>query len=1035
MAQPLFDQHPLEQYFRNTGETSEPMPGGSQDFAPVGEDDSEDDIYSSPPRDIQLPEFVVRAIQILNDLLQSSSCSSRDNSFEERFKYDIISSSLLSSSLAAPTITPRPSLTPEIPGKLDGVGGLVGDTHSPSDSNTDFPSPDSTTPPNPNPSGPESPIALLSIAVLCFSTGFNLLAVVFIAAAIYVRYVVQADHSTSDSLSQSLHALNELISAGNVWDSAVNEAIVLIENEERSIFYGPTSPQAPSSALRIALQSSLFTTQTQCDNVRQLLSALTCPTSLSQLTEMYAPTSPIRPPIALGEPGSSPSSTIRPFSHPSARRTSPKSSDINKRATWNGSYAALAGAGSPTAHLLSNRKKQNRRSNVISMFQPVSPRTGAFSSFSAPVTPEPISPEEGGGHLAGVLEEDDNATEELEDKNYFGAAALDLQRKRRSVALEALGLPPPSYTPPKSPTRGGGRPLSLLSPTISSASRLTPVHTTRHPLSLSGLHLALQGALAAKRYSCSHLLALRFTEDEDDSYWEDVRSVMALLSTTFSDASARLVDALDDAEKRRKKDEHPTPPRGNTPTPSGKDYVRGHERKNSPLRNDYTPRSLMELVSFAPMPSSMARLASHIETISAALHDACEHIDECVGALRDPAVAARRASLDLTTPGAAADVQGHPAFQAYDRLRKELGFALRECERGRERLLDVLSPRPLPLAEAEMEGDDEDAAPNTPGLKHDSESETSEKGPASPRGLGLTLSYGREDHDHDHDLDDATAHLLLTASSQHLPPPGVDQVFEADSGSGAAFSRPRSKLTREERIKLAKVRRASGGLLSASSPVGPGAGVGSADFEPLSAPARERWGPGGEVVQELKDVIWKVGEKKRKMSQQVPRALELEPAPTAPARDRDMDMDMDMEGAEGKDKDREKEKDETEKDDETALRALPIPERETSISIDIVEGSPVAEVGERACSPEPEQEATEFETVAESELAYLDSPSPPPSLSLRPTQADSCLVLESGSDADDDTLWTAPQPTPAPAPAPAPSAGLVLEGEGRLDMS
>ena len=32
---------------------------------------------------------------------------------------------------------------------------------------------------------------------------------------------------------QSLHALNELISAGNVWDSAVNEAIVLIENEER----------------------------------------------------------------------------------------------------------------------------------------------------------------------------------------------------------------------------------------------------------------------------------------------------------------------------------------------------------------------------------------------------------------------------------------------------------------------------------------------------------------------------------------------------------------------------------------------------------------------------------------------------------------------------------------------------------------------------------------------------------------------------------------------------------------------------------
>ena len=725
---------------------------------------------------------------------------------------------------------------------------------------------------------------------------------------------------------------------------------------------------------------------------------------------------------------------MRPFSHPSARRTSPTSSDVNKRATWNGSYAALAGAGSPTAHLLSNRKKQNRRSNVISMFQPVSPRTGAFSSFSAPVTPEPISPEEGGGHLAGVLEEDDNATEELEDKNYFGAAALDLQRKRRSVALEALGLPPPSYTPPKSPTRGGGRPLSLLSPTIPSASRLTPVHTTRHPLSLSGLHLALQGALAAKRYSCSHLLALRFTEDEDDSYWENVRSVMALLSTTFSDASARLVDALDDAEKRRKKDEHPTPPRGNTPTPSSSSHGKGHERKNSPLRNDYTPRSLMELVSFAPMPSSMARLASHIETISTALHDAREHIDECVGALRDPAVAAaaQRASLDLTAHGAAnADVQAHPAFQAYDRLRKELGFALRECERGRERLLDVLSPRPLALAEA----DDEDAAPNTPGLKHDSESETSEKGPASPHvpgsGLGLTLSYAaREDHDHEHDLDDATAHLLLTASSQHLPPQGVDQVFEADSGSGAAFSRPRSKLTREERIQLAKARRASGRLLSGSSSVG--LGLGSSDFEtPGSGPARERWGPGGEVVQELKDVIWKVGEKKRKMSQQVlvqvPRALDLEPTPT-------LALDLPLERAEGKEKEQEQEQGEAEKEDETALRALPIPERETSISIDVVEGSPVEEAGERAYSLEPEQEpeATEFETEVESELAYLDSPSPPPSLSLRASHADSYLVLESGSDADD-TLWTAPQPLPAPAPAI--SAGLVLEGEGRLDMS
>ena len=29
----------------------------------------------------------------------------------------------------------------------------------------------------------------------------------------------------------------------------------------------------------------------------------------------------------------------------------------------------------------------------------------------------------------------------------------------------------------------------------------------------------------------------------------------------------------------------------------------------------------------------------------------------------------------------------------------------------------------------------------------------------------------------------------------------------------------------------------------------------------------ERWGPGGDVVDELKDVIWKVGERRRRMAE------------------------------------------------------------------------------------------------------------------------------------------------------------------------
>ncbi|KAI0676118.1 hypothetical protein C8Q78DRAFT_1008116 [Trametes maxima] len=840
------------------------MPGTSADFSSAQDPIVLDDDDGATARtEVPLPQFVVQAVQLINGLLQSSSAHASENAFAEHFKYDVISSSLLASSLAAPTSSVRRAFSPEIPGKLDDKGGggkagvllrntEVDDTPSHTDSTTS----------SPNSLEPQLPYVFVSLAVLALSTNHYFLATILASAAAYARHVVNTDSEKSDTTKQTIECLNELISAGNVWDSAVNEAMTLIESEERSIFYGPTSSQAPSSALRLTLQSSLQTTQTQCDNVRQLLSALTSPTSLSQLAEMYAPSSPVRPALSLLDTPRSPiSSTMRPFSVPTTtpwrqRTTSfPTTSPTNKRATWNGSYAALAAAGSPTAQML-KRKQMNRRSDLASLFQPLP----ALSSTSAPVSPQPPSPTANAA-LSDVTEEDDAPAPELESKGYFGAVALDMRRKRMSAGLEAFGIPPPpSYassaeqsstdSPLRSPVRAShsrnGSGVSPM-PTISSSSRLTAVHTTRHPLSLSGLHLALQGALSAKRYSCSHLLALRFNEDEDDSYWENVRSVMALLTSAFSDASSRLVEALDDAEKRRLKDEHPTPPSGPT-----------HLRRDSsisPLRNEDVrrARSMAEMVSFAPMPSNMSRFGAHVDALSTALNDARDHLEACVTALRD--TSSRRHSLE--SDGGVPSVQDHPAFQAYDCLRKELGFALRECERGRERLLDIIAG-PRAITEAV---EDEDA--HTPGLKQDSGSETSEKGPVSPdvqldlpaddAGLGLELD------EHGHDLDDATAHLLLTATSQHLPPAGAEQVFEAETGSSAPFTRERSRLSREERIKIAKARRASGVPLSSA------ALVSQDDAE--HKPRGERWGPGGEVVQELKDVIWKVGEKRRKFSE------------------------------------------------------------------------------------------------------------------------------------------------------------------------
>ena len=120
---------------------------------------------------------------------------------------------------------------------------------------------------------------------------------------------------------------------------------------------------------------------------------------------------------------------------------------------------------------------------------------------------------------------------------------------------------------------------------------------------------------------------------------------------------------------------------------------------------------MAEMTSFAPMPSHLARFAAHVDAISSALNDAREQLEQCVATIREDK------SPDFSTvpqaDGPSADPFGlegaseNPALQAYDRLRKELGYALRECERGRERLLDILAP-PKARNETDEEDDETD---------------------------------------------------------------------------------------------------------------------------------------------------------------------------------------------------------------------------------------------------------------------------------------------------------------------------------------
>ena len=603
------------------------------------------------------------------------------------------------------------------------------------------------------------------------------------------------------------------------------------------------SSNSPSH-VRVALHSCLQTTHTQFDNIRNIFSALTCPAELSQLSEMYAPQSPSK---AGPNSETSPSYSF-PHSNPPPSFTAPN----NKRATWNGSYTSLAFAGSPT-HSIHRRR---HRGGLPDLF--------GSSSNSAPPTPDATNSSRNTllEFMKHTSAEEDNSSLTSLESNHFGVAALDLQRKRKSRALEAFRSFPSSNSARN----------SLFVTSTSTASKFTSLQPARHPLSLSALNCAVQNAIAAKRYTCSHLLALRFSDEEDEGYWEDVRSVVGLLTSTLADVSSRLSEVLDETEQQSLQ-EQVLSPISMLPTSEDETSFRDQLIQNPSYKSLKTDGQ----VSFAPMPNHISRFAAHVAAITSALDDARDNLEQCISALKEDSFVSSSFSSSQTsrpsrnipppkTAESAAPEETVPvALQAYERLRRELGLALRECERGRDRLLEIVNP---PVSSDEEESDD------LPSLGHDLSDKTDSISPNPDDESEMaalvnaenasTIMVGRERGDAGETLiDDATSHLLLTATTKHLPMPGIEEVFEADMGTRAVFARERSKMTREERIKAAKARRESGLGLGIAF-VGGGDGNDSVEAQKMGG--IEKWGPGGEVVQELKDVIWKVSEKKRKMA-------------------------------------------------------------------------------------------------------------------------------------------------------------------------
>jgi hypothetical protein len=391
-------------------------------------------------------------------------------------------------------------------------------------------------------------------------------------------------------------------------------------------------------------------------------------------------------------------------------------------------------------------------------------------------------------------------SEDVEGDVLFGVMALQLQRAYRTPQRQqSLDVPKKS-----SPLR--------LSPT---ASRFTTLQKNRHPFSMAALLHSLQAALSSKRFACCNLLALRFEDDEDDAYWEDVRSVIALLISTLEDETARLIEALESSHLNQQREQLPTAP----PTPINPMVSPSHQR--------HTQDRLQESISFAPLPSNLAKFISQAEAIESALDKAGNALRACTSSVRNLAGVPLDADEKLDSAASA-------ALEAYETLRRDLGLALRDCERARDPLLGLIPKT------SNVESDSDADEPAVPPLAQDhSSAADSDSGRGDPvlDSLGALEYVSRGPAV----TDDVTRHLLAGTSASHLPPPGEEQLFEAESAPAARGPRERSSLSRMERIALAKAKRKS------------------ARQAPVLPPLR----PGGEIVEELKQVISRVNDRKK----------------------------------------------------------------------------------------------------------------------------------------------------------------------------
>lgn len=360
-------------------------------------------------------------------------------------------------------------------------------------------------------------------------------------------------------------------------------------------------------------------------------------------------------------------------------------------------------------------------------------------------------------------------------------------------------------------TRGSRRPsVSINSPFAPSAIPLIaavsqPIERPRpqriqslSPLSTSALKAACLGLHMKRRRMACCLLGLKF-HDQDEEYWSTVRNALRDLSTVITREVGHLELALEEAKAN--------------PVTQLADRV-------MPIPPPWTINTTSTgMPDFAPRTSDHAALLQHVENMEQSLTAAWTELQ----AVKQSA----NRSEGVT--------------EEWAKVRASLGQLVREWERGKEVVSKIDPVRQTPSEGADSENGDTHLAPLPPFMKAWNDEEEKDKTTPDTSFTSVEGTDTSSEFPNERDLD-----TYLRAET--LPPPGQDLIFESLPASFPDTQIERSKLSREDRIKLMKEARDKGMTLGEMLQRRENGDNGKEN-------ERQMMQMGGEVVGELKGMI------------------------------------------------------------------------------------------------------------------------------------------------------------------------------------